>query len=210
MSMSFEIFPTNKKIPKCDEIIKCSAQLFSEFMHREKILCGIKIMCSEVSIDNERNISPLFLTSKGDYHTVFRLNDDGEAYVYFHELTELDREFWNVEMKENKNAQAIKEKIDTNFKVGYSWSVKRTMGQPAIVSLYYGYLAIAIAILTDGIIYSDDGAWDYACFPLEGTDFKGRYLNIETISDVTVKENIEKWLSDFKALFVGKSDYNPK
>ena len=72
------------------------------------------------------------------------------------------------------------------------------MGQPAIVSLYYGYLAIAIAVLTDGIIYSDDGAWDYSRLPIEGKFFKNEYLNIKNISDPMVKENIENWLSVLK------------
>ena len=37
MSLSFEIFPTKKKIPNCDEVIKCSVQLFSEFLEKENI-----------------------------------------------------------------------------------------------------------------------------------------------------------------------------
>lgn len=62
----------------------------------------------------------------------------------------------------------------------------------------YGYLAIAIAILTGGIIYSDDGAWDYSMLPIEGEDFKTEYLNLENISDYMLKENVEKWLGELK------------
>lgn len=72
------------------------------------------------------------------------------------------------------------------------------MGQPAIVSLYYGYLIIVIAILIDGIIYSNDGAWDYSKLPIEGIVFKTEYLNIENISDAMVKDNVEKWLGKLK------------
>ncbi|MDD6656865.1 MAG: hypothetical protein PUE95_06180 [Lachnospiraceae bacterium] len=41
MSMSFEIFPTKKRKPNCDEIIKCSVELFIEFLEKEKISQGI-------------------------------------------------------------------------------------------------------------------------------------------------------------------------
>lgn len=135
---------------------------------------------------------------KENYHTVFNLNGKGEVYVFFHELTDLDKDFWNEEIEENENAQSMKEKIGINLEIGYFWSVKRTMGQPAIVSLYYGYLAIAIAILTDGIIYSNDGAWDYLRLPIEGKVFKTEYLHVENIRDVMVKDNIERWLGELK------------
>ena len=135
---------------------------------------------------------------KENYYTVFNLNGEGEVYVFYHELTELDKDFWDEELQGNTHAQSMKEKVDANLKIGYSWSVKRTMGQPAIVSLYYGYLAIGIAILTDGLIYSDDGAWDYSRLPILGEDFKTEYLSIKNISDTIVKDNVEKWLDELK------------
>lgn len=198
MSMSFEIFPTKKRKPNCDEIIKCSVELFIEFLEKEKISQGINITTKEVTADNVIYTNPIFLVWKENSHTVFNLNEEGEVYVFYHELTDLDKDFWKEEIQENENAQSIKEKIDANSEIGYFWSVKRNMGQPAIVSLYYGYLAIAIAILTDGIIYSDDGAWDYSRLPIEGNAFKTEYLNIENISDAMVKDNVEKWLSELK------------
>lgn len=198
MSMSFEIFPTKKKKPNCDEIIKYSVELFSEFLKKEKISQGIDITTREITADNKVYTNPISLVLKENYHTVFNLNEEGEVYVFYHKLTDLDKDFWNKETQGNKHAQSIKEKIDANLEIGYSWSVKRTMGQPAIVSLYYGYLAIAIAILTEGIIYSDDGAWDYSRLPIEGKVFKMEYLDTKNISDTMVKDNVEKWLSELK------------
>ncbi|MGN0160576.1 MAG: hypothetical protein ACI4AQ_04220 [Lachnospiraceae bacterium] len=198
MSMSFEIFPTKKRKPNCDEIIKYSVELFIEFLEKEKISQGIDITTKEVTADNVIYTNPISLVWKENSHTVFNLNEEGEVYVFYHELTDLDKDFWKEEIQENENVHSMKEKIDANSEIGYFWSVKRNMGQPAIVSLYYGYLAIAIAILTDGIIYSDDGAWDYSRLPIEGNVFKTEYLNIESISDAMVKDNVEKWLSELK------------
>lgn len=198
MSMSFEIFPTTKRKPNCDEIIKYSVELCVEFLKKEKISQGIDITTKEVTDDNVIHTNPISLVWKENSHTVFNLNKKGEVYVFYHELTDMDKNFWKEEIQENENAQSIKEKIDANSEIGYFWSVKRNMGQPAIVSLYYGYLAIAIALLTDGIIYSDDGAWDYSRLPIEGNVFKTEYLNIENISDAMVKDNVEKWLGELK------------
>ena len=198
MSMSFEVFPTKQGIPVCDDIIDYSAILFNEFLQQEKIACDIEITASELSVDNQVRTKASHLVSTQNNYTVFEVNKEGGAYVFYHNKTKLDKDFWNDELKENRNAQRLKEKIEANLKLGYSWSVKRTMGQPAVVSLYYGYLAIAIAVLTDGIIYSDDGAWDYAYLPVEGNNMKDRYLNIAQISDITVKENIETWIEELK------------
>ena len=198
MSMSFEIFPTTKRKPNCDEIIKYSVELCVEFLKKEKISQGIDITTKEVTADNVIHTNPISLVWKENSHTVFNLNKKGEVYVFYHELTDMDKNFWKEEIQENENAQSIKEKIDANSEIGYFWSVKRHMGQPSIVSLYSGYLAIAIALLTDGIIYSDDGAWDYSRLPIEGNVFKTEYLNIENISDAMVKDNVEKWLGELK------------
>ncbi len=92
----------------------------------------------------------------------------------------------------------MEKKIWDNLKTGYSWRVKRTMGQPAVVNLYYGYLAIAIAVLTEGILYSDDGAWDYECFPIEGKVFEKEYLNLDKLNNITLKHSIESCLFSLK------------
>ncbi len=197
MSTSFEIYPTNKKTPNCNEIIRYSVQLFSEYLKENKISRDINIIAKEVT-DDEVYINPDFLVLEKSNFTAFNLNEEGEVYVYYHELTELDKEFWDEEIKVNKNAQLMKEKIDANREIGYFWSVKRTMGQPPIVGLYYGYLAIAIAVLTDGIIYSWDGAWDYSILPIEGKVFKTEYLNIENINDVMEKDTVKQWLDMLK------------
>ena len=199
MSMSFEVFPTKKIIPKCNEVIKCSVGLFSEFMRREKIICDIEVTVSEILFTDKMYKTPINLASKQDHYTVFNVNREGEIYVFYHDLTEVDKDFWDMELQDNKNAQVLNEKVNVNLEIGFFWSIKRTLGQPAIASLYYGYLAIAIAILTDGIIYSDDGAWEYSVFPVEGSVFKDIYLDIDKIHDATVKENIETWLKKVKS-----------
>ncbi len=196
MSTNFYVYPTKRDLPKCEDIIEYSVRLFKKFLYKENINYKIHVDVREVSLNESQiNYKPISLVSTENRYLAFRLNDEGEAYVFYHQLTELDEKVWGEEMEDNKKAQLLQKMIYENRDVGYHWSVKRTMGQPVVVNLYYGYLAIAIAVLTEGIIYSDDGAWDYASFPVLGSDFEDEYLNVNAIENVNVKENIMNWLN---------------
>ena len=198
MSISFEIFPTTKKIPKCEEVNEYSINLFNGFIQNENIVYDIKCKVTEVSFDSKKCKKPVFLTSNEEKYTIFNINEEGEIYVFYDKIEKIDEEFWNEEIKINENARFMEKKIWDNLKTGYSWRVKRTMGQPAVVNLYYGYLAIAIAVLTEGILYSDDGAWDYECFPIEGKSFEKEYLNLDKLNNITLKHSIESCLFSLK------------
>ena len=198
MSISFEIFPTTKKIPKCEEVNEYSINLFNGFIQNENIVYDIKCKVTEVSLDSKKCKKPVFLTSNEEKYTIFNINEEGEIYVFYDKIEKIDEEFWNEEIKINENARFMEKKIWDSLKTGYSWRVKRTMGQPAVVNLYYGYLAIAIAVLTEGILYSDDGAWDYECFPIEGKSFEKEYLNLDKLNNITLKHSIESCLFSLK------------
>lgn len=196
MSTNFEIFPTGSKIPDCKSVIDYSVNLLNKFLRDNKIIKNIDVTAKEVTNEIDDGICPQYLALNENNYTVFNVNNEGEAYVHYYKNSQIDKKFWTEEISINKNAQSLKDKIYANMELGYSWSVKRTMGQPAIVSLYYGYLAIAIAVLTNGIIYSDDGAWDYSRLPVDGKDFEREYLNIENVTDIQVRENVKRWLDE--------------
>ena len=198
MSISFEIFPTTKKIPKCEEVNEYSINLFNGFIQNENIVYDIKCKVTEVSFDSKKCKKPVFLTSNEEKYTIFNINEEGEIYVFYDKIEKIDEEFWNEEIKINENARFMEKKIWDSLKTGYSWRVKRTMGQPAVVNLYYGYLAIAIAVLTEGILYSDDGVWDYECYPIEGKSFEKEYLNLDKLNNITLKHSIESCLFSLK------------
>lgn len=196
MSTNFYVFPTRRDLPKCEDIVKYSAHLFKKYLYKQNINYQIHVDVIEASSNKSQiNFEPASLITTENLYLIFRLNDEGKVYVFYHRLSDLDEEVWNEEMKTNKNARLLRKQIGDNREIGYHWSVKRTMGQPAAVSLYFGCLAIAIAVLTDGIIYSDDGAWDYTSFPVLGSTFEREYLNVNSIEDINVKRNIINWLN---------------
>ena len=63
MSISFEIFPTTKKIPKCEEVNEYSINLFNGFIQNENIVYDIKCKVTEVSFDSKKCKNPVLLTS---------------------------------------------------------------------------------------------------------------------------------------------------
>lgn len=76
-------------------------------------------------------------------------------------------------------AKKLHDIIRTSMEIGYYWSFRRSAGQPGIINLSYGLIAASLAKITDGFIYTDDGAWDYNCFPASADDFLSWYFKPE-------------------------------
>lgn len=58
----------------------------------------------------------------------------------------------------------------------YEWWFRRSAGQPPLINLAYGHLAAAVAKLSDGYIYSNDGGWHDRIFPATADQFLGIYF----------------------------------
>lgn len=113
-----------------------------------------------------------------------------DAYFYTH--TNTDIQFLKEELTANENFQIHKNVITNNIKVGYRWAFRRSAGQPAIIALTYGLLAATLAKLTKGVIYTDDGAWDYKKFPADPNEFIIWYFRTKYATnecDIELAEN---------------------
>ncbi len=198
MSMSFDIFPTNTYIPKYEELKNLSQEMLKDYFAKENIDIDIFLEFNTKDIVSGKNINCDSLITNEKEYSSFSINGIGESLIFYRKITDIDKEFWKEEIELNHKANELKEKIETNIKLGYMWNVKRTMNQPAIISIYYGFLAIAIAILTNGILYSDDGAWDYHSFPIGAEQFRMEYLNLYNLQDKNIKEYIKKCLYSLK------------
>jgi len=101
---------------------------------------------------------------------------------YFRSNTELDLECWNELYQE---VRLPREFVRGCVEVGHHWSFRRSAGQPGAVNLAYGFVAAALAELTEGFVYSDDSAWDYERFPARAEEFHKWYFEpTEAISAV--------------------------
>lgn len=198
MSTCFEIFPTLNEIPKCADIIELSLELFNSFLRRNNLKQPISVSVSEVKGKEVIDKRPQKVITEEGKHQIFDINREGEVFLFYHKNTELDECLWNDEIKSNINAKQLNCEIARNLKVGYSWCVKKLMSQPPVVCLYYGYIAIAIAVLTNGIIFSGDGAWEYGRLPIMGREFINEYLNIESLNDKILREKVITWIKSLE------------
>ena len=196
--MSFDIFPTNTYIPKYEELKNLSQEMLKDYFAKENIDIDIFLEFNTKDIVSGKNINCDSLITNEKEYSSFSINGIGESLIFYRKITDIDKEFWKEEIELNHKANELKEKIERNIKLGYMWNVKRTMNQPAIINIYYGFLAIAIAILTNGILYSDDGAWDYHSFPIGAEQFRMEYLNLYNLQDKNIKEYIKKCLYSLK------------
>lgn len=181
MSMCFEVYPTNCIIPETDSIINSALKMFGDFLESHGIETDV---FTEVHTFHE--------------HTTITVNNIGDIYLFYIQLDDMDIEIWDDELKTNPCAKSLENEILQNRKTGYLWQVKRTAGQPAIVSLFYGFVAMALAKETNGFIYSDDGAWDYKSCPTTWQKLYSEHFDIDSIQNPDIKSNINNWIKSLK------------
>ena len=118
----------------------------------------------------------------------------GGADSYFREVDEDEREFREEEFKTNERSQTRRELVISCLVNGYFWNFRRSAGQTALINVSYGMVAASVAEMTEGLIYSGDGAWDYERFPATADEFYGWYFRPEAAIGPDFKEWSERCL----------------
>jgi len=65
------------------------------------------------------------------------------------------------------------------------------MPQPSYIYLTFGLIAASFAELTNGLLFSDDGAWDYKRFPATAEEFDACYFRPEMAISHRYKQRAE-------------------
>lgn len=197
MSTCFNIFPTTAHIPKCKIIIETAVSMFNDFLRSNEIDLDVEYNIREMKQDGSIIESDLIVHEEGNYTSV-EINGIGTVLLFYGNLTNVDFEMWEEEIAINKKAELMRKKILLNKTIGHYWQVKRTMGQPALIGLIYGFIAISIAKYTNGYIYSDDGAWSYDLFPSTYMELLSQYSDVDNITDNEVRSTVRKWIDELK------------
>ncbi len=86
-------------------------------------------------------------------------------------------EFLLEEMRWSRSFKPEYEELIEKAKlVDRVWTFRRSVGQPTIINLCYGYLAAAVAELSDGFIFTGDCAWRGDIFPCFADEFRKNYF----------------------------------
>ena len=198
MSASFEIKKKKKSRIDCKTLIDESIEKFQRFLRHNGIKKDISVTAYEFWPDSEEIHNPEYITIDEERHTTLRVNDIGEIYIFYHKVSDLDAECWNEDLLSNENAKLHEREIRQYLSTGYFWEVKKTMSQPPLVCLYYGFVSMVIANHSKGLVYSDDGAWDYSSMPMGFSEFELSYPDMNKVSSNELSENIRRWINALK------------
>lgn len=192
MSTTFDVLPRKNYIPTFSEIIELANSYINTYLQNIGIIEPVSILVNLHKKD-ESNVREIMMHEKvqwdDDSYIWFYLEGKpGGTDVYFWSFDETELDMWKEEISNNPRISKYAEDILTSINIGYHWNFRRSAGQPAIINLSYGLIAAALAQLTDGLIYSDDGAWDYSLFPTQVDDFISHYFIPEKATNSDYKE----------------------
>ena len=183
MSTTFDVYPGKGYIPLFSELLYAAEKEVNNYLREIDVNKDIKLNARIQSNDNCIKI-PVESTNRliwdDSYYAWFYIkNVSGGTDAYFYRHDELYTEFLLEELSRNPNFKKYETIVRNNIRLDYRWTFRRSVGQPAIIGLCYGFLAATLAKLTDGIIYTDDGAWDYEKFPADPNEFLKWYFRLE-------------------------------
>jgi hypothetical protein len=192
MSTTFDVLPCKDYIPTFSEIIELADSHINTFLRsigiNEKIDLMVNIHKNDEGYVNNQVLSERAQWAEDSYAWFYINGVPGGTDAHFWSFDESEREIWKEEIQTNSNAGKYADEINRSLRVGNRWNFRRSAGQPGIIVLSYGLIAAAIAQLTDGLIYTDDGAWDYSLFPAKVDDFLNWYFRPEIATHTESKE----------------------
>jgi hypothetical protein len=104
---------------------------------------------------------------------------------------ESDEPWWYIRYisEYNTDIPDLAERLEQAKLVNKRISFRRSMGQPGIIALSYGLIAASVAELTNGILWSDDGAWSIKRFPADHKGFFDWYF----VPELALRDDDRDW-----------------
>jgi len=196
MSTTFYVYPGKQYMPTFRDLLSFSNQrIVDHLLHlgaSTNFCLDVEIRDINTHSEADFNLDDKVIWNENTYAWFYIVGIAGGTDVYYNQTTELDKEAWKDELKTNIKAQQLQDTINKSMEIGYHWSFRRSAGQSGIINLSYGLIAASLAKITDGFIYSDDGAWDYSYFPALADDFITYYFK----PDFTTKSEDKEWVKN--------------
>jgi len=202
MSTIFQAIPGKPYIPTYREIMSLAIKNMSDYLSHigsHKVF-DIRVVLECIKTNEIIEIDPddKMLTNK-EFRAIFYIQDmPGGTDCHYYQYCPIDKVGWEDELRNNLNSRKYKSVIRESMSIGYYWHFRRSAGQPAPVVLLYGMLAASLASLTDGIVHSDDGAWDYSMMPASTDEFLSFFLKPEHISGSRDKDYFQGIIDNLK------------
>jgi len=196
MSTTFDVYPRLSKIPSFRELLDLSSTRLNEFLANHDI--KKKPVIEVALLSNDKHAPESFdMDSPAkwslDCYAWFQIEGvPGGTDAYCWPNFESEYDIWRDEIATRSQAAEQKALIEECLANELHWSFRRSAGQPAIINVAYGVIAASLTELTDGFIYSADGAWDYERFPARAQDFFSWYFRPEMAIEAERAEFAER------------------
>jgi hypothetical protein len=197
MSTVFDVFPAKDYIPSYRELLGVATAHTNAFLKSYGIHKSITLSAGLRTNDDESRVLPIDLDSpcwwpEIQYAWFHVLGISGGTDAYAHVMNQDDKddlgESTLTEDITGTMAAEFADSIQQSLHIGRFWCFRRSAGQPAIINIGYGILAASLAELTEGFIFSGDGAWDCRLLPARPRDFLRWYFRPEMTEDEGKRE----------------------
>ncbi len=183
MTTTFEAYTPTLDIPSYRDVLELSNRRLKEFLLgigiEKEMRIIMEIRKCRTNQSKNFNFNDKARWAVDEYSWFMVSNQQGGCDAYCCLVEQDNYDYWEYEFKSNNRATNMKSKIRDCLETGLYWYFRRSAGQPSIINLSYGLIASAFAELTNGIIFTDDNAWDYNMFPTEAGIFLAKYFNPE-------------------------------
>jgi hypothetical protein len=187
LSTTFEVYPRYSSVPSFREILDLGVARIREQLASRGVSARPSLDV-HLRKNATHEVLPLDLSSparwsSSEYAWFFVPGIDGGTDVTFEAVTSEDAEYWAELVDEHAPARERRSEVTACLANGFYWSFRRSAGQPGIVNFAYGILAATLAELTEGLVFSDDSAWDYSRFPATAQEVFDWYFRPEKAID---------------------------
>jgi hypothetical protein len=200
MSTTFDIIPSLTKDVAFGDVIDLATEythvFFKKYDIQKKVFFRAEILkkSSSETIRKTINKKTLLEWDETEYawFTIDGVKGGTDAHCWrLYDEEDKEDKLWLLdELRQGQNFKADMEvMIEKSIQLDRVWNFRRSMGQEAVTNLCYGFLAAAVAELTQGFMHSTDCAWESRCFPCNSSNFLKTYF----IPELTEEKNYSNW-----------------
>lgn len=160
MSTSFAIFPATNVIPAFEAVLARAEAHMDRFLRNGGLLVHVVLHASirqgEPDVELFANATGPMSWDDGHYawFQVERIRGGADAYSHAAH-GESTRDYLKETLIPRRPELAKTLEIDRH------WSIRCSANETGVVRIMSGFVAAAIAELTEGFVFSDDGAWTF-------------------------------------------------
>lgn len=204
MSTTFEVIPVDTDSITFRQVLELSErrinsflkEINSDFEIQLKANLHVKgeVCTTEITLDSR------FEWKENEYVWFNIIGVAGGTDAYCEEIKDpviaSQNPWWRFDemISNNKTISDLELKIEKAKSLNRFWWFRRSAGQPGIVNIAYGLISASLAELTNGFIWTDDGAWNFEKFPAEPNEFYKWYFKPELEDHRELKKWAERCL----------------